>query len=205
VGSWWRKLRRSDSPDWEGLPGTDYTNLNACYITTRCQPLPRQPSIRRFLRRHRAGASRSRQQRVGWRASDGRAAFHRRVSRFASPRNSGSPRESQPSVGIHYSSAAGIREAGIGWGLELPAIERRSASGCPPTYVNPEPKSSNVYPYWQISPETLDARFTFNGEPLVPICEVGSPADCTGVDDRTLPGWLPTGWAKSAGISFRRL
>src|SRR6185437_9208172 len=86
----------------------------------------------------------------------------------------------QPSVGIHYSSAAGIREAGIGWGLELPSIERSGAFGGPPTYVDPEPTPSNVYPYWQIAPEALNARFTFNGEPLVPICEADSPADCTG-------------------------
>ena len=100
----------------------------------------------------------------------------------------------QPSVGIHYSSAAGIREAGIGWGLELPTIERRGAFGGPPTYANPEPQPANAYPYWQIAPETLGSRFTFNGEPLVPICEVGSPVACTAVDNGSLPAWALTGW-----------
>ena|SRR5215470_1652334 len=42
----------------------------------------------------------------------------------------------QPSLGLYYSSVNGNREAGVGWGLELPSIERRNLSG-PPGYTDP--------------------------------------------------------------------
>lgn len=35
----------------------------------------------------------------------------------------------QPGLAVTYSSAAGIREAGVGWGLDLPVIERKNLSG----------------------------------------------------------------------------
>ncbi|MFP5406603.1 MAG: SpvB/TcaC N-terminal domain-containing protein, partial [Gammaproteobacteria bacterium] len=100
----------------------------------------------------------------------------------------------QPSLGIHYSSAAGIRDAGIGWGLEMPAIERRGPSGGAPSYRDPKPRDPGLYPYWKIEPETRDTRFAFNGEPLVPICEVGSVVPCTAADGGVMPEWADTGW-----------
>jgi hypothetical protein len=42
----------------------------------------------------------------------------------------------QPGLGLTYSSAAGIREAGMGWGLNLPVIERRGPFGGPPDYYS---------------------------------------------------------------------
>jgi hypothetical protein len=63
---------------------------------------------------------------------------------------------SQPSLGIHYSSAAGIRDAGVGWGLEMPVIEQRGPFGGAPDYANVKP--GGVF-------DPLAIRFTFNGEP----------------------------------------
>lgn len=92
----------------------------------------------------------------------------------------------QPSLGLSYSSSAGLREAGSGWGLNgLPVIERRhpsSARGAP-TFIDPMdgPKGDRLY---------------FGDTPLVPICVVGS-GPCapgpTGTDEDSLPQWA-NGW-----------
>jgi Salmonella virulence plasmid 65kDa B protein len=37
----------------------------------------------------------------------------------------------QPGITLSYSSASGYREAGVGWGLDLPVIERKNLSGPP--------------------------------------------------------------------------
>ena len=41
-----------------------------------------------------------------------------------------------PSLGLSYNSSAGDREAGMGWGLTLPSINRVRPSGFP-SYVDP--------------------------------------------------------------------
>jgi RHS repeat-associated protein len=69
--------------------------------------------------------------------------------------------QSQPRVGVSYSSVAGAGFAGWGWNLSFPEIERTTLSG-PPTYND---HLDGTTP--------SDDRFAFNGQPLVPICQVG--------------------------------
>ncbi len=71
----------------------------------------------------------------------------------------------QPGLALTYNSAAGIREAGVGWGLNVPSIERQNRDGAP-QYRDP----SDVFiDYAAIL--VMD-RFVYNGKPLVPICQV---------------------------------
>lgn len=91
----------------------------------------------------------------------------------------------QPALGLGYSSANGIREAGVGWGLNLPVIERHNQSG-PPAYVDPPAQGA-------FDPEQLD-RLTYKGEPLVPICRVDNSV-CPQVASEPMPGWAyASGW-----------
>lgn len=65
----------------------------------------------------------------------------------------------QPRLALTYSSAARDREAGYGWGLDLPVIERAPISG-------------NVRGV-AMTAGFADERYTFQGQPLVFVCEVG--------------------------------
>jgi hypothetical protein len=60
----------------------------------------------------------------------------------------------QPRLSIAYSSRAGDGEAGYGWRLNLPSIERKPLSG------------------WPTYDDTKD-RFAIDDQPLVFVCEVG--------------------------------
>jgi RHS repeat-associated protein len=81
----------------------------------------------------------------------------------------------QPSLALTYSSSARDREAGYGWGLELPTIERRPMSGNP-----------------RFDGSLSDERFFFNGSPLVKVCE--TIPSCSGLAaTETHPSWA-TGW-----------
>jgi hypothetical protein len=51
----------------------------------------------------------------------------------------------QPGLALTYNSAAGIREAGVGWGLALPSIERQNLDG-PPRYQ--DPTVNDPWPWW---------------------------------------------------------
>lgn len=112
----------------------------------------------------------------------------------------------QPQLGLYYSSAAGIREAGMGWGLNLPSIERRGPTGGPPAYSgDPAPeKGAESFPnnldylnYWterKLQFARL-SHFVFNGEPLVPLCEAQSKFHpCSPTDASLLPDWVGKGW-----------
>ncbi len=94
----------------------------------------------------------------------------------------------QPALSLEYSSTSGQREAGMGWGLTLPAIERHNNSG-PPLYRDPE--SGNA-----LDPNNED-HFTFAGQAIVPICLVGDSSRSTSCTDaapgETMPSWAP-GW-----------
>ena len=74
----------------------------------------------------------------------------------------------QPRLSLNYNSSSNDREAGYGWGLDLPVIERKPLSGNPcftddgvPIRCG-EPKGS----------APIEQRYTYNGQPLVLICEV---------------------------------
>src|SRR5471030_2984994 len=82
----------------------------------------------------------------------------------------------QPSLALSYTSGGRTGEAGLGWSLNLPTIERSSLSGWP-KYTDNGP------------PETQD-RFTYNGSPLVFVCVVGGTPACP-VNERVgeMPDW----------------
>lgn len=102
--------------------------------------------------------------------------------RFILPSARGGP---QPNLSLGYSSAAGIRHSGVGWGLNLPVIERKNQSG-PPSYADPPPEAS-------LDAHKID-RLTYNGEPLVPICRI-TKGVCLEVPSEPMPSWTSgTGW-----------
>ena len=66
----------------------------------------------------------------------------------------------QPKLGLHYNSSTRDREAGYGWGLGLPTIERHPLSGWPEFDASGVPIG--------------EERYEFSGQPLVRICDVPS-------------------------------
>ncbi|WP_442499339.1 toxin TcdB middle/N-terminal domain-containing protein [Methylobacter sp. sgz302048] len=117
---------------------------------------------------------------------------------------------SQPGLGLSYSSASGIREAGMGWGLNLPAIERQGPAGGPPldSLLGDDPFPEDIIGTGTPGENTEQeyneryermTPFAFNGKPLVPLCEVGSTRHrCTTPDSSVLPDW-----AENGAIYFR--
>ena len=99
----------------------------------------------------------------------------------------------QPGLALTYNSAAGIRQAGVGWGLDLPSIERRNVYG-PPRYI--EPSAANWWDLYQTSRD----RFVFAGQPLVLICRVKGSACNFGsggvasIAAHPLPDWATENW-----------
>ena len=96
----------------------------------------------------------------------------------------------QSSLSLEYNSSSGQREAGLGWGLTLPSIERHNDSG-PPFYHDPNPGEP-------LDPKDED-HFTYAGHPLVPICLVGPNKQrrgrpCTAAaPGESMPSWAQ-GW-----------
>ena len=86
----------------------------------------------------------------------------------------------QPGLSLDYSSASGIREAGVGWGLNLPVIERKNLSG-PPRYDQPSP-------WFPTAGDPFNDRFVFGGAPLVPICTI-TGSTCAGQTE-PMPDWI---------------
>ena len=66
---------------------------------------------------------------------------------------------SQLSLAIQYRSGAPTGEAGLGWSLTLPQIERAPLSGWPKYVDNGDAQAED--------------RYVFNGQPLTFICVVG--------------------------------
>jgi hypothetical protein len=75
----------------------------------------------------------------------------------------------QPSLGLSYSSGLAKLEAGTGWGLGLPSIERHPVSG-PPLYTD-------------------DDRISFSGKALVPICRIPDSLKCENAPAEIMPRW----------------
>lgn len=78
--------------------------------------------------------------------------------------------QAQPKLGLQYSSSGGVGFAGLGWTLNLPAIERRGASGMPQFDSDVLGASS-----------PLSDKYLFAGAPLVPICTISASGGCTGM------------------------
>jgi hypothetical protein len=74
--------------------------------------------------------------------------------------------DAQPVLGLHYRSMSGTGEAGEGWSLGLPAIERVSLSGWPKYADSGDPGSED--------------RFAYLGSVLTFVCTVGERDVVTG-------------------------
>ena len=81
---------------------------------------------------------------------------------FSLPPNRGS---AQPSLGLAYASGARNGEAGWGWSLTVPSIERAPLWGWP-RYLDPSDGDLSK-----------EDRYTFDGAPLTFVCVVGACAD----------------------------
>jgi hypothetical protein len=82
----------------------------------------------------------------------------------------------QPELSLAYSSASTDGEAGYGWGLAMPVIERRPRSG-PIGIANTE-------------------RFAYNGQPLAYVCTFGGsggPGTCPAAEAMPSEATLPPG------------
>lgn len=79
----------------------------------------------------------------------------------------------QPGLALTYASGSGDREAGHGWGLGTPTIERYALSG------------------WPTGDNSSD-RFSYGGQPLVFVCTVGGMPACP-QSEVALPAWA-AGW-----------
>lgn len=89
-------------------------------------------------------------------------------------------------LGLAYRSDRGDAEAGKGWGLTLPSIERHRSSTLPP--LNQPPGSYLPRPRF---PSAAD-EFTWNGEPLVEICTIQNGSCAYGTDQSfrsAVNGW----------------
>lgn len=78
----------------------------------------------------------------------------------------------QPKLTLNYNSFTRVREAGYGWGLNLPVIERSPLSGNPCFHSNGTPISCGEQ-FLTSSGEILsEERYSYNGQPMVFICEL---------------------------------
>lgn len=84
---------------------------------------------------------------------------------------------SQPELSLQYSSAARSGEAGFGWSLGIPSIERAPLSGWPK--------------YLDTGVPAEEDRYAFDGQPLTFICVVGGEPACP---ETEAVGPMPT-WA----------
>ena len=96
----------------------------------------------------------------------------------------------QPSLALVYSSSAPVGVGGLGWSLNLPTIERHNLSGLP-QYANDPFRGEPINP-------AIQDRFTFSGQPLVPVCTVGAgTGSCSPINQRApeaMPTWATGGW-----------
>jgi RHS repeat-associated protein len=85
--------------------------------------------------------------------------------------------QAQPQLGLTYSSSASDREAGYGWGIDLPSIERHPLSGWPKYIDNGKAADED--------------RYAYSGQSLVFVCVIGA-ASCP-AGGGPMPPWA-TGW-----------
>ena len=112
----------------------------------------------------------------------------------------------QPQLALNYNSSTRDREAGYGWGIDLPVIERKPLSGNPcfaeddktPIACGGRGQDGNLF---------SEERYTFNGQPLVFICRLGSQgfdeAEC---GNEPKPDWsYIQDWNSGIGWRYFRL
>jgi RHS repeat-associated protein len=108
----------------------------------------------------------------------------------------------QPTLALVYSSSGGQGAGGLGWSLNLPAIERHNPSGLP-QYNDPARGAPiNVgTPDAGAGANEAEDWFTYGGRPLVPICFIGGRGLCSPIAGdtgqlatETMPTWATEGW-----------
>ena len=104
----------------------------------------------------------------------------------------------QPQLTLKYNSSAGDREAGYGWGLDLPVIEHKPLSGNPCFSDRGTPVTCSTK---NTQHPISDERYTFSGQPLVFICQLKKG---TGVQKNCSEEEQP-GWAYEGGWRYFRL
>jgi Salmonella virulence plasmid 65kDa B protein len=118
----------------------------------------------------------------------------------------------QPRLTLSYNSSSHDREAGYGWGLDLPVIEFKPLSGNPCFEINGAPIAcwrQNLHdPHLNLAdPLVSGERYTYNGQSLVFICQLpGSQKDCNpdrGTEPQ--PDLASSGWASSRNWRYFRL
>lgn len=78
----------------------------------------------------------------------------------------------QPRLTLSYNSSSRDREAGYGWGLDLPTIERKPLSGNPCFTEEGIPISCGERRRDAFGALISEERYTYNGQPLVFICQL---------------------------------
>jgi RHS repeat-associated protein len=105
---------------------------------------------------------------------------------------------SQGRLSLNYNSSSRDREAGYGWGLDLPVIERRPLSGNPCFTATGKPIVCGS----QGANAQSDEHYTYSGQSLVMVCEVpklqSNSATVCGKE-------LQPAWALSGGWRYFRL
>lgn len=119
---------------------------------------------------------------------------------FSLPAARGGP---QPKLALSYNSSSRDREAGYGWGLDLPVIERKPLSGNPCFTPDGTPIVCGEQTSTAATSIHTEERYTYNGQPLVFICQLqilnGAKAPGCGDEDQ------PKDWFPSSGWRYFRL
>ncbi len=87
----------------------------------------------------------------------------------------------QPSLSLNYISGAGTGDAGQGWSLNLPSIERAPLAGMP-KYLDPGDH------------ESAEDRYSYGGHALTFICVVGGSPACPATEAAGVMPTFVNGW-----------
>ena len=111
---------------------------------------------------------------------------------FSLPAARGGP---QPQLMLNYNSSSHDREAGYGWGLDIPVIERKPLSGNP-CFKDGNPIACGEQRKDASGALVTEERYIYNGQPLVFICKLPD-SNCGDVPQPD--------WAQNSGWRYFRL
>jgi RHS repeat-associated protein len=97
----------------------------------------------------------------------------------------------QPKLSLTYNSSSHDREAGYGWGFDLPVIERKPLSGNPCFLKDGTPIACGE----PATTRKTEERYIYSGQPLVLICKIGGgDKDCGNEPQPDWPSLKLQGW-----------